>query len=194
MFGLTQGQRRHLNIILEDRVKTNREDAANGGVHMKGNDHTLNFSAEALEEMAKKLESQVVDYDPPYLKRDGAAAELATSVSSSRNPSGAFHQSANPSLWEERTPIEVRVPTENLTTLAYDTMGLHHWKPNPKGGAASEAKEAASSEVDGSSSNLPGAQTLSWLLPYETGNAALGKKLAGNVNSRRTPNGGFYQT
>ena len=195
IMSVVQGRRRHLNIILEDRIATNRRDAANGGIppEMSPEEaaHNLKFSPEVLEQMAQKLEQSETVFQPPYEDPNSLTAKaLARSVGAGRNPTGSFAQVGNPSMWEERTPVEVRVPTTNLTTLAFGAMEGHNWVPGQDDGSAPAPATSGAADT-GAGTEAP-VKTMTWLLPYENGNDKQGKQMARLVNSRRTPNGGFY--
>ena len=85
----------------------------------------------------------------------------------------------------------IRYDKVGTLTLALTlTLEGHNWVPGQDDGSAPAPATSGAADT-GAGTEAP-VKTMTWLLPYENGNDKQGKQMARLVNSRRTPNGGFY--
>lgn len=189
--------RRHLNLLLEDQCKENQK--------IYGPTGKTGRLQPPPEEPAKEEvtasptvsfdESQTLPkttYKPAYQELSKARAkEVAMQVSSKRTPTGAFFSPVNPVLVSEEKPTNSFTGADfNVNDAAYATVGITRQRNAVEGsGDQSVVKQTSvgfkTQESTTKSSQQP------WLMPWQTGDRDLGRRMADAINNRRTPIGAF---
>mmetsp|Transcript_9225 Transcript_9225/g.19738 ORF Transcript_9225/g.19738 Transcript_9225/m.19738 type:complete len:247 (-) Transcript_9225:1017-1757(-) len=160
--------------------------------------------------------TQKVTWDSSTHNNEQSSKALALQVRNRRTPSGQFFSTINSTLFEKQPPPNYYEP-DNVTDAAISTLrGGSLPSPGSSGRQAHMSDTARSHEGSGpaaggddspavyqfSATSQPGtlhASTLgggtrrsaSWLMPWQTGDRAMGRKMADMIRKKRTPSGSF---
>lgn len=178
-----KGTRKHLNFLLEDlRVEyhdtlrqTEKEKLGLTGV--PSSPSNMEKVALELDREAEQSATEVADFTPPYVYGGVVARETAKMVNTKRTPSGNFFQITNPALMGNSD----RGGGRAVISL-----------PNTPGDPQKELTPRPQSQAPPPPSYMPPKDPKPWLTAQQKDDRFKGMKEAKMVNSRRTPNGGFF--
>mmetsp|Transcript_50559 Transcript_50559/g.96564 ORF Transcript_50559/g.96564 Transcript_50559/m.96564 type:complete len:198 (+) Transcript_50559:286-879(+) len=185
-----KGNRKHLDFLLEDlRVEyhdtlavaeqerlaelAGREQPLTSGIKKEA------AKEPDMEEMMHAPQTQT-DHTPPYVYGGVVARDMSRMVNERRTPSGNFFQITNPALHVPRLPGTNQVVSAPGTPFRES----QHNVPAP-----SEVQESIQPPTSGFARD-----PMPWLTPAQKNDRQGGMKAAKLVNSKRTPNGGFFNS
>lgn len=188
--------RRHLNFLIEDYCKENqRVYGATGKTgRLKPPSPETTKSTAAIStfqspSLGEELSGTRATFKPAYQElSSGRAKEVAMQVNNRRTPTGCFFSPVNPVLVTQNEPENTFNGTFSVQDAALDTLGVTR---RSVGEEQPQASAYRGGGITASVSTTERSGTPSWLMPWQTGDRDMGRRMADAINSKRTPIGAF---